>query len=158
MALLVKGLQETQTIQVRQLLFEVQATNRQGTDYSHLYIEISKDDGNIYASNIGSQRKIIGILGQLFARDNFKFLSKTPSILGASNAVQIDEGLFGVRRKYNRGNHLRHTKSWVFGIVERATNPCVLWAVQRRNIITLTNFIKDHVPPKATIKNEEWAA
>ena len=34
-----------------------------------------------------------------------------PQILGCSFAVQIDESLFGGRRKYHRGNHQRHIKS-----------------------------------------------
>jgi hypothetical protein len=30
------------------------------------------------------------------------------------NTIQIDESLFGGKRKYNRGNHFIHKKGWVF--------------------------------------------
>lgn len=32
------------------------------------------------------------------------------------NTIQIDESLFGGKRKYNRGNHSVHKKGWVFGM------------------------------------------
>ena len=32
------------------------------------------------------------------------------------NTIQIDESLFGGKRKYNRGNHFIHKKGWVFGM------------------------------------------
>jgi len=72
--------------------------------------------------------------------------------------VQIDESLFGGRRKYNRGDHHRHLKSWVLGIVEESSKRCVLWPVTQRNKDTLTNVIVDHVVAGSTIKTDEWGA
>jgi IS1 family transposase len=86
------------------------------------------------------------------------FIREHLFIVGGRHAVQIDESLFGGRRKYNRGDHHRHVKSWVFGIVEETTNRCVLWPVNRRNRKTLTNIISDHVVPHSTVKSDEWAA
>ncbi len=34
------------------------------------------------------------------------------------NTIQIDESLFGGKRKYNRGNHSVHKKGWVFGMFQ----------------------------------------
>lgn len=83
---------------------------------------------------------------------------ENPLRLGGANAVQIDESLFGGRRKYNLGNHFKHIKSWVFGMVEENTGRCVLWAVRRRNRETLTNIIVDHVHSGSTIKSDQWGA
>jgi hypothetical protein len=54
---------------------------------------------------------------------------QNPLVLGGEHALQIDKSLFGGRRKYNRGNHQKHTKSWVFGIVKEDTKHCMLWSV-----------------------------
>jgi hypothetical protein len=83
---------------------------------------------------------------------------KNPLVLGGLQPVQVDESLFGGRRKYNRGNHYKHIKSWVFGIVEEVSNRCVLWPVKNRSRRTLTNLISDHVQQNSTIKSDEWAA
>ena len=79
-------------------------------------------------------------------------------ILGTLNPVQIDESMFGGKCKYHRGSHHKHMKSWVFGIVEEATNRNVMWTVNSRNADTLTSIISDHVVPGATIKSDEWGA
>lgn len=86
------------------------------------------------------------------------FFMENPIILGSSNSVQIDESLFGGKRKYNRGNHQVHMKSWVFGIIEEGTKRNVLWMVDERNATTLISIIKQHVITNATIKSDEWRA
>ena len=45
------------------------------------------------------------------------------------------------------GDHHKHWKSWVFGIVEEKTGLNVMWMVDDRKKPTLTNIIKDHVKP-----------
>src|SRR5271156_4236966 len=82
----------------------------------------------------------------------------SPQLLGSPHAVQIDESLFGGKRKYHRGSHHRHINSWVFGIVEENTNRCVLWRVKHRNKDTLTQIISENVRPNSTIKSDEWGA
>jgi hypothetical protein len=86
------------------------------------------------------------------------FLSNPIILGGPENAVQIDESLFGGRRKYNRGNHHIHTKGWVFGAIEESTNRCVMWLVDRRNKQTLIPIIKQHIRPGTLIKSDEWGA
>ena len=34
------------------------------------------------------------------------------------NTIQIDESLFGGKRKYSRGNHAVHKKGWFFGMFQ----------------------------------------
>jgi transposase len=86
------------------------------------------------------------------------YYTKNPLMLGGENAVQIDESLFGGKRKYHRGNHHIHEKSWVFGMVEENTARCVFWAVERRGAPTLENIIAQHILPGSTIKSDEWGA
>jgi transposase-like protein len=94
-----------------------------------------------------------------FVRETIShFYLANPLILGGKHAVQVDESLFGGRRKYHRGNHHRHMKSWVFGITEETTKRCVLWPVKKRNRTTLTNIICDHVVENSTVKSDDWAA
>jgi IS1 family transposase len=84
------------------------------------------------------------------------FFLEKPLVLGKHHAVQIDESLFGGRRKYNRGDHHVHKKSWVFGMVEEESNLCVFWAVKDRTKDTLLELIKSHIAQGAIIKSDEW--
>jgi IS1 family transposase len=86
------------------------------------------------------------------------FFLQNPIVLGTLHSVQIDESMFGGKRKYYRGNHQIHEQSWVFGMVEEVTNRTVLWMVDKRNASTLIPLIKSHIRPGATIKSDEWAA
>src|ERR1700677_4350780 len=66
---------------------------------------------------------------------NFYF--ENPLILGGGRGdgdrkVQIDESLFGGKRKYHRGNHHIHKKSWVVGIIEEGSNRCVFLMIDCR--------------------------
>lgn len=82
-----------------------------------------------------------------------------PVVLGrGEHSVQIDESLFGGRRKYNRGDHHKHFKSWVFGMIEEGTGRNVLWMVKRRDKRTLHNLVQQHIANGATIKSDKWAA
>jgi hypothetical protein len=81
-----------------------------------------------------------------------------PQQLGGVHAVQIDESMFGGRRKYNLGNHQVHAQGWVFGIVEEVTNRNVLWMVEDRKRQTLFQIIEAHVIKGSTIKSDEWAS
>lgn len=86
------------------------------------------------------------------------FYLKNPLVLGNSHPVQIDESLFGGKRKYNRGDHHVHTKSWVFGMIEEETNRCVFWPVNRRNKDTLSSIIFQHIYAGSVVKSDEWGA
>ena len=54
-----------------------------------------------------------------------------PIVLGNTDGaiVEIDESLFGKKRKYNRGTGLQDT--WVFGVMERETRKVTIPAISR---------------------------
>ena len=56
--------------------------------------------------------------------------------------IEIDESLFGKKRKYNRGRV--HNMIWVFGAVERGTRNAVLQIVSKRDRATLLPIIKKY--------------
>lgn len=89
-------------------------------------------------------------------------LLKKPVILGEAkdgcdtNIVEIDESLFGKKRKFHRGTG--NQKYWVFGITERGTRNSVLQMVDKRDRSTLLPIIKRFVKPGSTIYSDKWAA
>jgi transposase-like protein len=88
-------------------------------------------------------------------------LLRNPVRLGSNtgvdtNIVEIDESLFGKKRKYNRGTG--NQKYWVFGMLERGTRNSVLQLVERRDRQTLLPIIKAHVEEGSTIYSDQWAA
>ena len=87
-----------------------------------------------------------------------QYFLKQPLLLGHNHAVQIDESLFGGRCKHHRGDHSKHTQSWVFGIVEEITGLNVLWMVDDRKQRTLMHLIQEHIVPGATVKSDGWAS
>jgi hypothetical protein len=86
------------------------------------------------------------------------YFLKNPVILGGKHAVQIDESLFGGRRKYHRKNHNIHEQSWVFGMVEETTNLNVFWLVEDRKRDTLMESIRSHIRAGSIIKSDEWTS
>jgi ISXO2-like transposase domain len=81
-----------------------------------------------------------------------------PLFLGQNHPVQIDESLFGGRCKYHRGDHGKHTQSWVFGMIEEVSGLNVLWMVDDRKRLTLTRLIRSHITIGATVKSDGWAS
>ena len=80
-------------------------------------------------------------------------------VLGDSsecNTIEIDESLFGKKRKYHRG--LGNQNLWVFGMVERNTRNSVLQFVERRDKETLLPIIKKYVAEGSTIFSDKWGA
>jgi hypothetical protein len=95
----------------------------------------------------------------IFIRESIShFLMKNPVLFDAAHPVQVDESLFGGKRKYHQGSHREHIKSWVFGIVQEGMGRNVLWMVKKQNAKTLMSIIEDHVAMGATIKSDEWNA
>ena len=76
------------------------------------------------------------------------------SIEGATNVIEIDECLFGRKRKYNKGRYLR--RQWVFGIVERMTRKTFFKVILDRSSETLIPLIKEKVLTGATIYSDDW--
>ncbi|CAC5389964.1 unnamed protein product [Mytilus coruscus] len=81
------------------------------------------------------------------------------SVLLASNnehIIEIDENLFGKKRKYHRGTGKQDT--WVFGLVEKGSRKVILKIVEKRNRSTLLPIIKENVAVGAHINSDCWAA
>ena len=73
-----------------------------------------------------------------------------------SEIIEIDESLFGKKRKYHRGTG--NQKYWVFGMIERGTKNCHLQLVEKRDRGSLIPIIKQHVEEGSTIYSDEWRA
>lgn len=73
-----------------------------------------------------------------------------------SGHVEIDESVFGRRRKYNKG-YTKGVKIWIVGLVERTSNRMILYPVERRDAKTLTKIIQRHVAPGSTIYTDSWS-
>lgn len=79
-----------------------------------------------------------------------------PVLLGGFGIiVEIDESMFG-KRKYDRGS--RRDGVWVFGMVERGTNRCLLIPVENRTKKTLVDIIKSWVRPGSIIMSDVWSS
>ena len=85
-------------------------------------------------------------------------INNDPVVLGNTNGavVEIDESLFGKKRKYHRGTGKQDT--WVFGMVEKGTRKVLFKVVDRRNRETLLPIIKSSVPEGTEIRSDCWAA
>ena len=70
--------------------------------------------------------------------------------------VEIDESLFGRKRKYNRGASRGH-QIWIVGLVERSTNRIILYPVDSRDSNTLISIITRHVEVGTHIYTDGWA-
>ena len=78
------------------------------------------------------------------------------SIEGNTDIVELDESLFGKKRKYNRGAPTK--RIWIFGLVERATRKTVFVPVNDRKKETLIPIIQKHVRRGSKIFHDDWAA
>lgn len=68
--------------------------------------------------------------------------------------IEIDESLFGKKRKYNRGTY--HYQAWVFGLVQRYTRKVILKIVDQRTKVVLLPLIKKYVEPGSTIYHDDF--
>lgn len=85
------------------------------------------------------------------------FLKEDPIVLGESmGTIEIDESLYGKKRKYNRGTGKQDT--WVFGMVEKGTRKVIFRVVERRNRDTLIPIIKENAVEGSVIHSDCWAA
>jgi transposase len=88
-----------------------------------------------------------------------KRLLTTPFQLSGNisgNVIEIDESLFGKKRKYNRGSG--NQKIWVFGCIEKSTRNAFVQIVERRDRETLMPLITQNVAKGSTIYSDQWAA
>lgn len=70
--------------------------------------------------------------------------------------IEIDESLFGKKRKYNVGKITR--QCWVFGLTQRNTRKVFFTIVNRRTKKVLIPIIQKHVSRGSTIYHDDWAA
>lgn len=124
----------------------------------YCYMKYDKMLLRYIADIVGTTERTMVDWGNFIRESISHYFLENPIILGAEHAVQIDESLFGGRRKYNRGNHQKHVNSWVFGMIEEETNRCVFWTVENRKRATLLPIIRDHIAPGSAIKSDEWSS
>ena len=75
---------------------------------------------------------------------------------GRGKTIEIDESMFGHKRKYNRGRVGRGT--WVFGMVERGTGRALAFRVPNRTRETLvTGLVQKFVEPGTTIISDKFS-
>ena len=74
----------------------------------------------------------------------------------SGNVIEIDESLFGKKRKYHRGSGYQTV--WVFGATEKNTRNCFMQIVARRDRDTLMPIIKKYIATGSTIYSDRWAA
>ena len=74
----------------------------------------------------------------------------------SGNVIEIDESLFGKKRKYHRGTGNQDT--WVFGATEKNTRKAFVVVVEKRDRDTLLPIIKQYIAPGSTIFSDKWAA
>ena len=75
---------------------------------------------------------------------------------GVSDIIEIDESIFGKKRKNNRGTP--HTREWIFGIVQRKSRKTYFVPVTGRSKDDLLPIISNKIKPGATIFHDDWAA
>jgi hypothetical protein len=84
----------------------------------YAYLKYDKMLQKYISDIVGTSERTVCDWGNFIRETISHYYLENPILLGANNAVQIDESLFGGRRKYNRGDHNIHEKSWVFGMIE----------------------------------------
>jgi transposase-like protein len=76
---------------------------------------------------------------------------------GEGKDVEIDESMFGKKRKYHRGKQ-GPPGQWVFGGIERGSQQCFMRIVKTRDAATLVPILQEHVQPGTTIYSDGWSA
>lgn len=102
-------------------------------------------------------RKTIGLWFQKFRTVCCGAIQRTAIAMTGevdNNIVEIDESLFGKKRKYNRGAPTR--QCWVFGLVQRNSRKLVLEIVEDRRNSTLHPILQRYVEVGTTIYHDDW--
>ena len=82
-----------------------------------------------------SLRTVVTTLAKLCNLCSWKILNGNIKLGGRGKTVEIEESMFGAKRKYNRGRVSEGT--WVFGMVERCTGRSLAFRVPNRSRETL---------------------
>ena len=103
-----------------------------------------------------SLRTVITALQRLRDICSLKILHGNVKLGGRGKTVEIDESMFGHKRKYNRGRISRGT--WVFGMVERGTGRALAFRVPNRTRQTLVaGLVQQFVKPGTTIISDKFS-
>lgn len=87
---------------------------------------------------------------------SLKILNSNVRLGGRGKTVEIDESMFGHKRKYNRSRVSRDT--WVLGMVERGSGRALTFRVPDRTRETLvTRLIKEFVKPGTVIISDKFS-
>lgn len=105
-------------------------------------------------------RKTIGKWFQNFRSSCDRFLNSNPILMEgdvyANEVIEIDESIFGKRRKYNKGKAFRQV--WVFGLVQKESRQISLHMVEDRKKATLIPLINENVKQGSKIYHDDWAS
>ena len=103
-----------------------------------------------------SLRTVITALQRLRDICSLKILHGNLKLGGRGKTIEIDESMFGHKRKYNRGRVGQGT--WVFGMVERGTGQALAFRVLNRTRETLvTGLVQKFVEPGTTIISDKFS-
>ena len=103
-----------------------------------------------------SLRTAVTALQRLRDICSLKILHGNVRLGGRGKTVEIDESMFGHKRKYNCGRIGRGT--WVFGMVERGTGKALTFRVPNRTRETLvTGLVQQFVEPGTTIISDKFS-
>ena len=103
-----------------------------------------------------SLRTIVTVLDKIRNICSMKILNGNFKLGGRGKTVEIDESMFGNKRKYNRGRVSEG--QWVFGMVERDTGRSLVFCVPDRQRETLvTRLVREFVEPGTVIISDKFS-
>ena len=99
---------------------------------------------------------VVTLLQKLRDICSLKIMHSNVKLGGRGKTIEIDESMFGNKRKYNRGRISRGT--WVFRMVERGSGRALTFRVPNRTRETLvTGLIQQFVEPGTTIISHKFS-
>jgi hypothetical protein len=108
-----------------------------------LYLETRSLNESAKQAGISCQAS--GVDWACFVRELFKeYVSKEVFQMQLSGTIEVDESIFGRRRKYNRGVNSA-SQVWIVGLIERDTNRIILDMYPVDDQETLETIITRHV-------------
>lgn len=93
-----------------------------------------------------------------YRREIFKeYFHRDVSNMVFKGEVEVDEAMFGRRRKHHRGE-VKGMRVWVVGLVERSSDRLILYPVENRNEEAMRHIILKHVARGAVVHTDGWAS
>ena len=141
---------------------------RAGSFFEHSKISLALRLYVIFLWSIEEQSKQLAMLMGLSLRTvttalqelgnicSLKILHGHIKLGGRGKTVEIDESMFGHKRKYNRGRISKGT--WVFGMVERGSGRALTFRVPNRTRETLvTGLVQNFIEPRTLIISDKFS-